>query len=80
MAKKTRLGARVDSEVLDLARARAEDLGLSIGDYISRLVREDAGQLRARGLEAARRFLDEYRTALDEAEEAGLAAARESVA
>jgi len=67
---KTQLGARVDDEVAELARARAADRGLSIGDYIAQLVREDADGLRARGLEAARRFLDEHQAVFDEAEDA----------
>ncbi|MEU9213381.1 hypothetical protein AB0D27_37105 [Streptomyces sp. NPDC048415] len=67
---KTQLGARVDDEVAELARARAKDRGLSIGDYIAQLVREDADGLRVRGLDAARRFLDEHQAVFDEAEDA----------
>ncbi|MFF4021190.1 hypothetical protein [Streptomyces sp. NPDC001843] len=67
---KPQLGVRVDPEVKQLAQSRARDLGLDLGDYITRLVREDAEGLRARGLEAARRFLDEHQLLFDEAEEA----------
>ncbi|CBG75679.1 MULTISPECIES: hypothetical protein [Streptomyces] len=69
MAKK-QLGARVDEDVADLAKRRAADLGLSIGDYLARLVQEDASGLRARGVEAAARFLAEHQSVFDEAEEA----------
>ncbi|WP_210594160.1 hypothetical protein [Streptomyces sp. GESEQ-35] len=65
---KTQLGARVDDEVAELARARAKDRGLSVGDYIAQLVREDADGLRARALDAARRFLDEHQSVFDDAE------------
>jgi predicted HicB family RNase H-like nuclease len=66
---KTQLGARVDDEVAELAKARAKDRGLSVGDYIAHLVREDVDGLRARGLDAARHFLDEHQALFDEAED-----------
>ncbi|MEV6175425.1 hypothetical protein AB0L99_45500 [Streptomyces sp. NPDC051954] len=65
---KTQLGARVDDEVAELARARAKDRGLSVGDYLAQLVREDADGLRTRALDAARRFLDEHQSVFDDAE------------
>ncbi|MFF3139390.1 hypothetical protein [Streptomyces mirabilis] len=43
---------------------------MSVGDYIAALVREDVGGLRQRGLDAARRFLDEHQSVFDEAEDA----------
>jgi hypothetical protein len=67
---KTQLGARVDEEVAELARKRAADLGLSVGDYLARLVQDDASGLRARGADAAARFLAEHQAVFDEAEEA----------
>ncbi|MFF9765223.1 hypothetical protein ACIGXF_21245 [Streptomyces sp. NPDC053086] len=67
---KTQLGARVDDEIKQLAEARAKDRGLSLGDYIAVLVQEDTSGLRQRGLDAARRFLDEHQAVFDEAEEA----------
>ncbi|MFD0416707.1 hypothetical protein [Streptomyces sp. NPDC127108] len=67
---KPQLGARLDKETLDLAKARAKDRGLSLGDYLAVLVREDADGLRQRGLDAARRFLDEHQAVFDEAEDA----------
>ncbi|WP_327320111.1 hypothetical protein [Streptomyces sp. NBC_01235] len=67
---KTQLGARVDDEIAELARARARDRGLPLGDYIAALVREDVDGLRQRGLDAARRFLDEHQGVFDEAEDA----------
>lgn len=75
---KTQLGARVDDEIAALARARARDRGLSVGDYIAALVRDDADGLRQRGLDAARRFLDEHQQIFDEFEDAE-AGARTSV-
>lgn len=65
---KTQLGARVDEEIAELARAK--DRGLSVGDYIASLVRDDTGGLRQRGMDAARRFLDEHQAVFDAAEEA----------
>ncbi|WP_432158349.1 MULTISPECIES: hypothetical protein [unclassified Streptomyces] len=67
---KTQLGARVDEDVAELAKKRAADLGLSIGDYLARLVQDDASGLRARAVEAAARFLAEHQSVFDEAERA----------
>lgn len=67
---KTQKGWRVDDEIAELATARAKDRGMSVGDYIAALVREDVGGLRQRGLDAARRFLDEHQSVFDEAEDA----------
>lgn len=67
---KTQLGARVDEGVAELARKRAADLGLSIGDYLARLVQDDTSGLRARAVDAAARFLAEHQDVFDEAEEA----------
>ncbi|GGW65440.1 hypothetical protein GCM10010381_58080 [Streptomyces xantholiticus] len=69
MAKK-QLGARVDADIADLATKRANDLGLSIGDYLARLVSEDVSGLRARGVDAAARFLGEHQALFDDAENA----------
>ncbi|WP_405886284.1 hypothetical protein OG762_49620 (plasmid) [Streptomyces sp. NBC_01136] len=68
MAKK-QLGARVENEIAELAKARAKDRGLPLGDYIAALVLDDAEGLRRRSLDAARRFLDEHRDVFDEAED-----------
>ncbi|WP_329201706.1 MULTISPECIES: hypothetical protein [unclassified Streptomyces] len=67
---KTQLGARVDQDVAELAKKRAADLGLSIGDYLARLVQDDASGLRARAVDAASRFLSEHQDVFDEAEDA----------
>ncbi|MFF3326465.1 hypothetical protein [Streptomyces sp. NPDC002889] len=67
---KTQLGARVDQDVAELAKQRAADLGLSIGDYLARLVQDDASGLRARAVDAAARFLAEHQDVFDEAEDA----------
>ncbi|WP_328580435.1 hypothetical protein [Streptomyces sp. NBC_00370] len=66
---KTQLGARVDSEIKQLAEARARDRGLSLGEYIAVLVHEDSEGLRQRGLAAAERFLAEHQNVFDEAED-----------
>ncbi|MEN8652152.1 hypothetical protein ABCR94_16460 [Streptomyces sp. 21So2-11] len=65
---KTQLGARVDEEVAELARGRAKDRGLNVGDYLAQLVLDDVSGLRARGLDAARRFLDDHQAVFDDAE------------
>ncbi|MEU3763078.1 MULTISPECIES: hypothetical protein [Streptomyces] len=65
---KTQLGARVDEDVAELARKRAADLGMSVGDYLARLVQDDASGLRARAVDAAARFLAEHQAIFDEAE------------
>ncbi|MGW5063376.1 hypothetical protein ACWEQ2_39900 [Streptomyces sp. NPDC004096] len=67
---KTQLGARVDEDVAELAKKRAADLRLSIGDYLARLVQDDASGLRARAVDAAARFLAEHQTTFGEAEDA----------
>ncbi|MEU9230664.1 hypothetical protein AB0D40_40910 [Streptomyces massasporeus] len=67
---KTQLGARVDEDVAELAKKRAADLGLSIGDYLARLVQDDASGLRARAVGAAARFLADHQAVFDQAEEA----------
>jgi hypothetical protein len=66
---KTQLGARVDSNVAELARRRAADLGLSVGDYLARLVEDDTSGLRARSVDAAARFIDEFRDVFGEVED-----------
>ncbi|MER7927389.1 hypothetical protein ABTY96_30315 [Streptomyces sp. NPDC096057] len=66
---KTQLGVRVDTDVKELAQARARDRGMDLGEYIARLVIEDTDGLRRRGLDAAARFLDEHQDLFDEAED-----------
>ncbi|MFE2643593.1 hypothetical protein ACFXDO_13620 [Streptomyces nigra] len=66
---KTQLGARVDEDIAELAKKRAADLGLSVGDYLARLVQDDTSGLRARAVEAAGRFLAEHQAIFDEAED-----------
>ncbi|MCX5321152.1 hypothetical protein [Streptomyces sp. NBC_00120] len=67
---KTQLGARVDGDVAELAKKRAADLGLSVGDYLAKLVQDDASGLRARAADAAARFLADHQGVFDEAEQA----------
>jgi hypothetical protein len=66
---KTQLGARVNEDVAELAKKRAADLGLSIGDYLARLVQDDASGLRTRAVDAASRFLAEHQAVFDQAEQ-----------
>jgi hypothetical protein len=65
---KKQLGARVDEEVLQLASKRAADRNLSVGDYLTQLVLDDAHGLRERAMAAAARFIGEYGVFFDEAE------------
>jgi hypothetical protein len=67
---KTQLGARVEQDVAELAKKRAADLGMSLGDYLARLVQDDASGMRARAVDAASRFLAEHQDVFDEAEDA----------
>ncbi|WP_107467772.1 hypothetical protein [Streptomyces sp. MA5143a] len=67
---KTQLGARVDEDIAELAKKRAADLGVSVGDYLARLVQDDASGLRARAVGAAARFLADHQAVFDEAEQA----------
>lgn len=60
----------MDEDVAELAKRRAADLGLSIGDYLARLVQDDASGLRARAVDAAARFLAEHQAVFDDAENA----------
>jgi hypothetical protein len=60
----------VDERIAELARKRARERGMPVGDYLAQLVLDDASGLRARGMDAARRFLDEHQRLFDEAEEA----------
>jgi hypothetical protein len=66
---KTQIGARVDAEIAELARKRAADRGMSVGDYLAHLVLEDASGIRARAMGAAERFLGEHQALFDEVEE-----------
>jgi len=70
MATKTQLGARVDAEIAELAKKRAADRGLAIGDYLAQLILDDASGLRERAMGAAGRFLSEHQHVFDEAEDA----------
>ena len=69
MANKKQLGARIDAEIAALARKRAADRGLSVGDYLAQLVLADATGLRERARGAAERFLAEHQQLFDDAED-----------
>jgi predicted HicB family RNase H-like nuclease len=66
---KQQAGWRVDPEIAELAKVRARDRGMTVGDYIAALVRDDVDGLRQRGLAAAERFLAEHQDLFDEAED-----------
>lgn len=70
---KQQLGARVDPEVAEIARKRAADRGLSVGDYLAQLVLDDTSGMRGRAMDAAQRFLADHRAVFDEAEESAQA-------
>ncbi|GAA2244342.1 hypothetical protein GCM10010104_45700 [Streptomyces indiaensis] len=59
-----------DDPIAELAKKRAADLGVSIGDYLARLVQDDVSGPRARAVGAAARFLADHQAVFDEAEEA----------
>lgn len=67
---KQQLGARVDPEVAEIARKRAADRGLSVGDYLAQLVLDDTSGMRGRAMDAAERFLADHQDVFDEAEQA----------
>ncbi|MET2714856.1 hypothetical protein ABXV03_03805 [Streptomyces harbinensis] len=75
---KEQLGARVDADVADLARKRAADRNLSLGDYLAQLVLEDVHGMRQRAMTAADRFIGEFGELLDATEDAQAASAKEN--
>ncbi|PYC77036.1 toxin-antitoxin system HicB family antitoxin [Streptomyces tateyamensis] len=59
MSKK-QLNVRVDVTTAEMARERAEQQGISMNQYIERLVRQDMGETGRRFVDAAAQFMKEY--------------------
>ncbi|GAA2257342.1 MULTISPECIES: toxin-antitoxin system HicB family antitoxin [Actinomycetes] len=59
MAKK-QLNVRVDAATAEMARERAEQQGISMNQYIERLVRQDMGETGRLFVDAAAQFMKEY--------------------
>ena len=59
MAKK-QLNVRVDAATAEIARARAEQEGISMNQYIEKLVQQDMGETGRAFVEAAAQFMKEY--------------------
>ncbi|MER7583495.1 toxin-antitoxin system HicB family antitoxin [Kitasatospora sp. NPDC096140] len=62
MAKK-QLNVRVDATTAEMARERAEQQGISMNQYIERLVQQDMGESGRAFVDAAAQFMKEYETA-----------------
>ncbi|MDH6125121.1 toxin-antitoxin system HicB family antitoxin [Kitasatospora sp. GP82] len=62
MAKK-QLNVRVDAATAEIARERAEQQGISMNQYIERLVRQDMGESGRTFVDAAAQFMKEYESA-----------------
>ncbi|GAB7183154.1 toxin-antitoxin system HicB family antitoxin [Kitasatospora sp. Ki12] len=61
MAKK-QLNVRVDATTAEIARERAEQQGISMNQYIERLVQQDMGESGRAFVDAAAQFMKEYET------------------
>ncbi|MFC5910084.1 toxin-antitoxin system HicB family antitoxin [Streptacidiphilus monticola] len=59
MAKK-QLNVRVDATTAEIARARAEQEGISMNQYIEKLVQQDMGETGRAFVDAAAQFMKEY--------------------
>lgn len=62
MARK-QLNVRVDATTAEMARERAEQQGISMNQYIERLVRQDIGEAGRLFVDTAAQFMKEYETA-----------------
>ncbi|WP_030233901.1 toxin-antitoxin system HicB family antitoxin [Streptomyces sp. NRRL S-350] len=62
MAKK-QLNVRVDATTAEIARERAEQQGISMNQYIERLVQQDMGESGRAFVDAAAQFMKEYESA-----------------
>lgn len=65
---KMHLGSRLPIEAVELAKGRAADLKMPVGDYVAALIHADAEGLRQRAMSSAERFLADHQTLFDEAE------------
>ncbi|MFI6443486.1 toxin-antitoxin system HicB family antitoxin [Kitasatospora sp. NPDC050543] len=60
---KKQLNVRVDATTAEMARERAEQQGISMNQYIERLVQQDIGEAGRVFVDAAAQFMKEYETA-----------------
>ncbi|MEV7024601.1 toxin-antitoxin system HicB family antitoxin [Kitasatospora sp. NPDC059722] len=60
---KKQLNVRVDAATAEMARERAEQQGISMNQYIERLVQQDMGESGRAFVDAAAKFMKEYETA-----------------
>ncbi|WP_031075669.1 toxin-antitoxin system HicB family antitoxin [Streptomyces sp. NRRL WC-3742] len=60
---KKQLNVRVDATTAEMARERAEQQGISMNQYIERLVQHDMGESGRAFVDAAAQFMKEYETA-----------------
>lgn len=59
---KKQLNVRVDATTAEIARARAEQEGISMNQYIEKLVQQDMGETGRVFVDAAAQFMKEYET------------------
>ncbi|MBF9071476.1 toxin-antitoxin system HicB family antitoxin [Streptacidiphilus fuscans] len=57
---KRQLNVRVDVATAEVARARAEQEGISMNQYIEKLVQQDMGETGRAFVDAAAQFMKEY--------------------
>jgi hypothetical protein len=57
---KKQLNVRVDATTAEIARSRAEQEGISMNQYIEKLVQQDMGETGHAFVEAAAQFMKEY--------------------
>lgn len=57
---KKQLNVRVDATTAEMARERAEQQGISMNQYIERLVQQDMGEAGLRFVDAAAQFMKEF--------------------
>ncbi|MCD0486235.1 toxin-antitoxin system HicB family antitoxin [Streptacidiphilus sp. ASG 303] len=57
---KKQLNVRVDESTAEMARERAEAQGISMNQYIERLVQQDMGETGRAFVDAAAQFMKEY--------------------
>jgi hypothetical protein len=60
---KKQLNVRVDATTAEIARARAEKEGISMNQYIEKLVQQDMGETGRSFVDAAAQFMKEYEAA-----------------
>ena len=57
---KKQLNVRVDATTAEIARTRAEQEGISMNQYIEKLVQQDMGETGRAFVDAAAQFMKEY--------------------